>query len=109
MKIDSLPLADKLKLLENVNPIMPNKTKDKGLNNSSKGESFSDFLVNQLKEVNDLAMEGEKRLEEHIQGRSVNPHETYIALQKADISFQLLMRVRSQIQRAYDQIIRTPI
>jgi flagellar hook-basal body complex protein FliE len=112
MKIDALPLAERLRLLENVNPVMPKaNTEISGGEASGKanGQSFTDFLTNQLKDMNDLALEGEKRLEAHVQGKAVNPHETYIALQKADISFQLLMQVKRQLQQAYQQIIRTPI
>jgi flagellar hook-basal body complex protein FliE len=39
-------------------------------------------------------------------GQSTNLHETMIALQKADVSFQLMLQVRNKIVGAYEEIRR---
>jgi flagellar hook-basal body complex protein FliE len=39
-------------------------------------------------------------------GQTANLHETMIALEKADVSFQLMLQVRNKIVGAYEEIMR---
>ena len=73
------------------------------------GVSFSDFLLENVKEVNRLGIEGDKAIQQRLSGQEVNPHATLISLQKADISFRLMLAVKDRLVEAYQQVIRTPI
>ena len=42
-------------------------------------------------------------------GRSHNIHETMIALDKADVSFRMLTKVRNKAVEAYQEIMRMQI
>ena len=53
--------------------------------------SFGEMLTDKLKEVNELNVQADKMVQQAVTGGEVNPHNTLIALQKADISFRLLM------------------
>jgi len=44
-----------------------------------------------------------------IAGESKNLHETMIAMEKADISFRLMMGVRNKIIEAYQEIMRMQV
>jgi len=73
------------------------------------GNSFSTMLQSQIKEVNQLQNEADSSIEQLIVGRSRNLHETMIALEKADISFRLMMEVRNKIIDAYHEIMRMQV
>jgi flagellar hook-basal body complex protein FliE len=73
------------------------------------GNSFSSMLQNSIKEVNQLQNEADSSIEQLIVGRSRNLHETMIALEKADISFRLMMEVRNKIIDAYHEIMRMQV
>ena len=42
-------------------------------------------------------------------GESQDLHNTVIAMQKADLSFQMMMQVRNKIVQAYQEIIRMQV
>ena len=71
--------------------------------------SFSDFFSEQLNELNELGLESDRAIARRLEGRETNPHATLLALQRAEISFQLMMSVKRRIEQAYQEIIRTPI
>ena len=44
-----------------------------------------------------------------VTGQSTNIHQTMVALQQADVSFQLMMQVRNKLVTAYEEIQRMQI
>ena len=77
--------------------------------NGEKKQHFAEALQNAFKEVEDTQKVAEKGIEDVVLGRSSSPHEAMLALEKADIAFQLMSTVKSKIIRAYEEIIRTQI
>ena len=71
--------------------------------------SFGDFMKEKLAQVNSLNIDADQKIRASLSGDNLNPHSTLIAVQKADISFRLLMSVQQKIVQAYQQIIRTPL
>lgn len=71
--------------------------------------SFGDFLKNCLNEVNKLQVEADQSIEDLATGKTSNVHETMIALEKADVSFHLMMQVRGKILDAYKEVIKIPV
>ena len=66
--------------------------------------SFGDVLksaVNQVNQVNDSAAAQVNNL---LQGGSSDMNDVMIAVEKADVSFQLMMQVRNKIVNAYQDI-----
>jgi len=68
--------------------------------------SFGNMLARSLEEVNRLHMAADEAVEELAAGKQKNIHETMIAMEKADVAFQLLMQVRNKIISAYETIMR---
>jgi flagellar hook-basal body complex protein FliE len=97
--------ADELKMLRGIEPMTPTP-KAGGV---SKGASFGDFLEQQLSEVNQLGLDVEKKMQEAIEGKSSNPHDVQIAIQKADVAFKLMLSVKDQLEQAYQNVMRTSI
>jgi flagellar hook-basal body complex protein FliE len=75
--------------------------------NNKKGKDFETLLVDSLKEVNSLQLKANKAIEELAAGKKENIHETMIAMEKASISFQMMMQIRNKIVDAYQEILKT--
>ena len=73
------------------------------------GRGFGAVLENAVGEVNQLHHDANQAVEALATGRSQDVHNTMIALQKADVSFQLLMQVRNKVVSAYETVMRMQI
>jgi flagellar hook-basal body complex protein FliE len=72
-------------------------------------KSFSEILKNSIGEVNRLQQEADLAVQDLAVGKRKDIHETMIALEKAEVSFQLMMQVRNKIIGAYEEIMRMQI
>ena len=70
---------------------------------------FSEFLEAQVKNVNQVQKEADTAVAEMVTGRSGNLHETMLALDKADVSFRMLTKVRNKMIDAYHEVMRMNI
>lgn len=70
---------------------------------------FGEVLREQLSDVNQMQLEADTSIEDLVTGRSDDVHATMIALQKADVSFRLLMAVRNKLLDAYDEVMRMQV
>lgn len=72
-------------------------------------ESFGNMLARSLNDVNQLKLEAAEAVENLAAGKQKDIHATMIALEKADVAFQLLMQVRNKIIAAYETVMRMPV
>jgi len=72
------------------------------------GRSFGELLQQSIQEVNRLQVEADRAIEELAIGQSGSVHDTMIAVEKAEMSFRLMMQVRNKIVQAYQEIARMP-
>ncbi len=70
---------------------------------------FVGTLKDAIAKVNEVQVEATQAVEKLATGESQNVHQTMIALQKADVSFQLMMQLRNKIVTAYEEIQRMQI
>lgn len=70
------------------------------------GASFGDVLKDAVRDVNKLQTEADKAAEGLITGAQPNVHSTLVALEKADVSFKLMMKVRDKIVDAYREVMK---
>ena len=87
----------------NINQIKPQNV-HKGKNNKN---DFEKMLSESIKETNNLQLQANRAIEELATGRSESIHETMIAIEKATISFQMMMQIRNKIIDAYKEMIKT--
>ena len=73
----------------------------------NKKNDFENILGDSIKQVNNLNLQANRAIEELATGKNSNIHETMIAVEKASISFQMMMQVRNKIIDAYQEIIKT--
>jgi len=73
-------------------------------------ESFGQMLENALQEVTDLQTQAEQQIEAMATNKDgATPHGVMVALEKADVAFQLMSAIRGKIIRAYEEVIRTQV
>ena len=68
--------------------------------------SFGNMLARSLNEVDQLHSAADDAVQNLAAGKEKDIHQTMIALEKADVAFQLLMQVRNKIIAAYETIMR---
>ncbi|MGB8010558.1 MAG: flagellar hook-basal body complex protein FliE [Terriglobales bacterium] len=72
--------------------------------NSGAEGGFGDSLRDAIREVNDLSDNSNQKVTELVQGDRQDVHNVMIAVEKADIAFQLMMQVRNKIVNAYQEV-----
>ncbi len=68
-------------------------------------QGFGDVIKQAIKRVSDMQLRADQSVEQLLKGET-GIHETMIALQKADISFRLLLQVRNKVMDAYREVMR---
>lgn len=72
-------------------------------------QSFTQTLKDSIQQVNTIQSEADQTVVNLMSGKNQDLHETLISLEKASVSFQLMMQVRNKIITAYEEIFRMQI
>jgi flagellar hook-basal body complex protein FliE len=70
----------------------------------SEADSFSAILSNAVQSVDQLHQDAASQVGSLLQGGNADLSNVMIAVEKADVSFQLMMQVRNKIVGAYQDI-----
>jgi len=90
-------------------PVFPNSQMPSSTGTSGRGEadgSFKDTLKTAINQVEDMHASAEQQMTELLKGDRSDVQNVMIAVEKADIAFQLMMQVRNKIVNAYQEISR---
>ena len=77
--------------------------------NEKSETSFGEILKDAISTVNEVQKQSDQEIQKLMTGESQDLHTTLIAVQKADLSFQMMMQVRNKIVQAYQEIMRMQI
>ncbi len=83
-----------------------NKARPKG---EGGGGSFVDALKESINKVNTLQGEADMAIKGLVKGETKNVHDTMIAIEKANISFNMMIQVRNKLLAAYEEIMRMQV
>ncbi len=72
------------------------------------GDSFGNFLKEAVNQVNELDKGSNEELQKYLNDEA-DLHSVMIALEKADLSFQVMMQVRNKIVQAYQELMRAQV
>ncbi|MBI1749395.1 MAG: flagellar hook-basal body complex protein FliE [Acidobacteria bacterium] len=74
------------------------------------GESggFMDSLQDAMKQVEQLQGDAQKQVTQVLRGNGEDIHSAMIAVEKANLSFQMMLEVRNKIVQAYQEVSRMP-
>jgi flagellar hook-basal body complex protein FliE len=75
---------------------------------TSTGSDFLSELHGAVDQVNQLQSEASSRVSSMLSGDGQDIHSTMIAVQKADLAFELMVEMRNKIVSAYQEISRIP-
>jgi len=65
---------------------------------------FKDFMLEALNEVNTMQQDADKAVQQLVTGGDANAAEVLTTLQKADMSFKLMMQIRNKLVQAYQEV-----
>lgn len=75
-----------------------------GATKTADGADFKSLLARSINEVNQLQTDAEKATTDLVTGKTDNVAEVFTAVQKADIAFQALTKIRNTLMDAYDEV-----
>lgn len=90
-----------------IQPLMPNSIlKPENLEKFRGDETqpFSDVLKDSINSINNLQKNANTQVEKLAKGEIKDVHQVMVAMQEANLTFKLMMKVRTQILAAYKEI-----
>jgi flagellar hook-basal body complex protein FliE len=73
---------------------------------STSAPGFHEVLDSAIDQIQQLQGEAENKVAGVLAGNGTDVHSAMIAVERADLSFQLMMQVRNKIVSAYEEISR---
>jgi flagellar hook-basal body complex protein FliE len=73
---------------------------------TAEGAGFAATLRDAMDEMGELGSQAQDKVSSVLEGAGGDVHTALIAVEKADLSFQLMMQVRNKIVSAYQEISR---
>lgn len=71
--------------------------------------TFGNMLKDSLEKANEVQAQADRAVKELAAGRNKNIHETMLLIEKADMSFRLMMQVRNKVLDAYREVMRMQV
>jgi len=95
-------------IYSNIQKAIPQQSATAPAGAKAAGSSFGNALQDAIQKVNGLEIDSQKEMNGFLNEDS-DLHSVMMALEKADVSFQLMMQVRNKIVSAYQEIMRTQV
>ena len=98
--------------IQGISPVIPaiaDKVASTGAVDSSASGGFLDSLKDAIGKANDVQMQASQAVDALVTGQTQDLHGTMVALQQADVSFQLMMQIRNKLVSAYEEIQRMQV
>jgi flagellar hook-basal body complex protein FliE len=73
------------------------------------GKGFGDTLKESIAKVNEQQNVADQSMQDLAVGRAKTLHETMISVEQANISFKMMMAVRSKLVNAYHEVMRMQV
>jgi flagellar hook-basal body complex protein FliE len=87
-------------------PVAPSDTTLKSGGTTPREWGFTETLRGAMDQAQELQGEADAKTSALLAGNGMDVHSAMIAVEKADLSFQLMMQVRNKIVAAYQEISR---
>jgi flagellar hook-basal body complex protein FliE len=86
------------------NVAIPDTSSLQNIGGASGDESFSSVLSNAVHTVDQLHTSAASQVSNLLRGGGADVNDVMVAVEKADVAFQLMMQVRNKIVNAYQDI-----
>jgi flagellar hook-basal body complex protein FliE len=87
-----------------IEQIIPSPKQD-----TTSGISFNETLKKYINEANDLQLKADNDIKRMIAGEEVDAHEVMTAVEKASLSFEMVMEIRNKMLEAYREVMKSGI
>jgi len=97
---------------ENITPSLPVKPSEQPgalAPAQPSGDSFSTMLGRMVSEVNSKQINASNAVNSLQTGNSVSLHQAVLAMEEANVSFQLMVEVRNKLLDAYQEIMKMQV
>jgi flagellar hook-basal body complex protein FliE len=101
--IQNLPQA-----LPDLNAAAGGAQQGSGGSDASGGSSFLDTLHSAVDQVGQLQSQADTQVASMLSGGGQDVHSAMIAVEKANLTFELMVQVRNKIVSAYQEVSRIP-
>ena len=72
---------------------------------TDKGDaSFKNLLLEGIDQVNSMQQQADRAVEQLVTGEDIDPAAVLTSIQKADMSFRMMMQIRNKLTQAYQEI-----
>ena len=95
--------------VEQLKPLTGIEPKKAEGDKTPEGASFGDVLKGAIMDINNLQNDADKAIANVQMEDAGSIHDAMIALEKAGISFQVMMQVRNKILDAYQEVMRMQV
>lgn len=72
-------------------------------------KNFAETLKGLVEETDDLQKVSEKTLEGFASGEVEDVHQVMVAMNRADLSFRMMLEVRNKLVEAYQEVMRAQV
>jgi len=72
-------------------------------------KTFLETMKESILKVNDVQTQADQSIVDLTTGRNTDIHQTMIAVEKAEVTFQLMMQVRNKLISAYEEVSRMQV
>jgi flagellar hook-basal body complex protein FliE len=90
--------------IQGMPPVDPGRFQREAQQPSGNRSEFLDTLQKTLDQAQQIESDASSKVTDLITGKGQDVHSAMIAVEKADISFQLILQVRNKIVKAYQDI-----
>lgn len=73
------------------------------------GTSFSELLTKAVGGVDEAMKDSDQKIQDFIAGKTDNVHDVMISMQRAQLSFQMMVEIRNKAIEAYHELSRMQI
>lgn len=85
-------------------PLAPSASPGNAAGNASGAQPFKNVLLEALDQVNSMQHQADQAVQQLVTGGDANPAEVLTTLQKADMSFKLMLQIRNKLVQAYQEV-----
>lgn len=68
------------------------------------GQPFKSILLEALQQVNQMQHQANEAVAQLMTGEEVNPAEVLTTLQKADLTFRMMLQIRNKLVQAFQEV-----
>ena len=97
----------------NISPIQPSSIRPMetpmeigGASPASRGSEFSNILQGAIDQVEGASNSANQSVQNFLSGDGEDLHSTVLAVQRANLEFDMLMQVRNKVVSAYQEVMR---